>query len=81
MRHFQKLGASINRASDRAHDFQKVLRKSLVLIIILTTPIASCFVFYSTELIGCGEFYGSWSVGADISGVVDFVTHLCNAGV
>ena len=32
-------------ASDRAHDFQKVLRKSLILIIILTTPIASCFVF------------------------------------
>ena len=43
------------KASDRAHDLQKVLRKSLILIIILTTPIASCFVFYSSELIGFAE--------------------------
>ena len=42
-------------ASDRAHDFQKLLRKSLILIIILTTPIVSCFVFYSSELIGFAE--------------------------
>ena len=38
-------------ARDLAHDFQKVLRKCLILIIVLTTPIVSCFVFYSSQLI------------------------------
>lgn len=37
-------------ACNRAQEFQKVLRKSLVLIIILTTPIVSTFVFCSSQL-------------------------------
>lgn len=37
-------------ACNSAQEFQKVLRKSLILIIILTTPIVSSFVFYSSQL-------------------------------
>ena len=40
---------------DLESHFQRVLRKSITLIIILTTPIVSCFVFYSSQLIGFVE--------------------------
>ena len=42
-------------ARDLESHFQRVLRKSITLIIILTTPIVSCFVFYSSQLIGFVE--------------------------